>query len=94
MNIYTDEEVIKKRDDLEMMRRPHLWPHDRLLPLKHRSEKRDGWPREAVLFAGSKGYILLMDANILALDNVELSQGREGGDEMLQELVKDGWIVD
>lgn len=44
MTPLSDDEVLKGHDDLEMMRRPHLWPNSRpniaLLPLKRRQEDK------------------------------------------------------
>lgn len=39
----TDEEVLGQRNDLEMIKRPHLWPHQMRLPLKRRADGKLGF---------------------------------------------------
>lgn len=75
----TDEEVYQTRDDLEMMRRTRLWPGPSLC-LKMTFPK---W-RSAVLARNGEHYVF------------ESAEGeiRRGRDELLVELVKEGWLVD
>lgn len=87
----TDEEVIKERCDLEMMRRPHLWPNDYLFlkkpagKLKHyqfallANDEKDRW-----------AIIPLRDDG----NGRDLASERSGADELLVQLVKEGWLVD
>lgn len=75
----TDDEVKAQHNDLEMMRRPHLWPHGgKLLPLK-----RNGLNEQALLVHMGQGaspngetkptYMCILDLTIvevaLAIDN-------------------------
>jgi hypothetical protein len=87
-----DAEVIMKKDSLEMMRRPRLWPITGMLPLRHRSEKAaDGMPRLAVLFWDGHKYTILRDANLYTLDPDEPRE--EVADEWLEAINRE-WIVD
>lgn len=38
----SDDEVVSEPDDLEMMKRPHLWPLDGYLPIKRYVESDHG----------------------------------------------------
>jgi hypothetical protein len=82
-----DEEVLRTLDDLEMMRRPHLWPTPDTLCLKNpRLVQESGWPSFAVLYFDSEGYYFLPE--------LDKKKAREGGDELLRELIEEGWLVD
>jgi hypothetical protein len=81
----TDDEVLETRNDLEMMRRPHLWPSPGRLPVK----------REA----GSRGR--LYDCGLLLEGGgPTVHPGPDGtvteplGYETLEKLLADGWVVD
>lgn len=90
----SDEDVIQARDSLEMMRRPHLWPHHRLLPLKKRHEDHT-FPDLIVLCAlgptsgGGVRYTVKEGPMGLVGDIVA-----QGGDFLLRTLVDAGWEVD
>lgn len=43
----TDDQVVDDMDDVEMMRRPHLWPLGSMLPLKREPAK--GGPLETAV---------------------------------------------
>ena len=92
----TDEEVVKNMSDFEMMRRPHLWPH-MFLPLKNPSKRTQDHPfaQEGILFSQGKdeGFMFLANQNMF----MPIPKGANfeyGGEEMLQRLVKEGWLVD
>jgi hypothetical protein len=91
----TDKEVIKSKDDLEMMKRPHLWPLT-FLPLINKEKKdSEGSPHglEGLLFYESGEYLFLRGQNMY-LPIPEGANFESGGTEMLQQLVKEGWRVD
>lgn len=78
-------------NDLEMLRRPHLWPHGgRLLPLKRKShESAAGYDQFAViLYAGKHGQEPHTDENIymLAPNRLLLDFLGKTGNDMQVEL--------
>lgn len=91
----TDEEVRVQRDSLEMMRRPHLWPHHRFLPLKKRHQDHT-FPDLIVLCAlgvisgGTMRYAVREGPLGLGGDKI----AAQGGDFLLRTLVDAGWEVD
>ena len=87
----SDEEVERTRDDLEMMRRRYLWPGD-VLCLKRRSRLEKSWPEFAVLLYYQKHYRFIPRRGYG--DDFEEEKARTGGDELLLELVEEGWLVD
>lgn len=91
----TDEQVLASRDDLEMMRRPHLWPAGNyLLPLKHRSElQSNGLRRTAILFHFGNDFGLLEDGNILLLSPADVERINWADEHILPEINQD-WMVD
>jgi hypothetical protein len=90
MSRKSDEEVLRTKDDLEIMRRRHLWPGGlNSICLKNPSlaERENGIPAFAVLFFfESKEYYFLPE-----LDKKKV---RTGGDELLRTLIKEGWLID
>jgi hypothetical protein len=87
----SDEEVFRTKDDLEMMRRPHLWPASAVLCLKNpRLISINGWPRFAVLFLRKGEYYFLPRCEA----GFEEEKIRRGGEEILPGLIGEGWIVD
>jgi hypothetical protein len=85
----SDEEVRRTLDNLEMMRRRHLWPTEGALCLKNPDLIQEGgWPAFAVLFfeGERQGYYFL--------PGLDKEKARTGGDELLRELVGEGWLVD
>jgi hypothetical protein len=81
----TDQDVLATHNDLEMMRRPHLWPKLTLF-LKEPSTKQ-----LALLFKTSDGYQFVPETTPFQPD---LSNSRFGGEELLQSLIQAGWLVD
>lgn len=60
----TDEQVRRGRDDLEMLHRPHLWPHQghhQGVHVKHRATDGDfSKLKTGVLFTHPEGHLVLM----------------------------------
>jgi len=85
-----DDEVLRKRNDLEMMRRVHLWPSGGVLCLKNRKlGEEGGWPLFAIMvFDPENGlyHFRLREGNT--------KERRVGDDALLQELIAEGWVVD
>jgi hypothetical protein len=87
----SDDEVVARRNSLEMMRRPHLWSQYPLLPLKLSGSTRTG-----VLFHGgsdSSGDLLLqfIEGNMFVLRADEIEAAPKAD---IRQLVNDGWVVD
>jgi hypothetical protein len=88
----SDEEVKRTYNDLEMMRRPCLWPVRGILFLKRRKE-RGLDTATLVTMPGllgenaQKGYAFVAEG-------APAEQWLKGGDELLRRLVSEGWIVD
>jgi hypothetical protein len=81
-----DDEVFRKRNDLEMMRRPHLWPSPLLHLKNYALTEAGGFPLFAVLsWNKEKGFHFLLE---------EEKEGRHGDESLLAELIKEGWLVD
>jgi hypothetical protein len=83
-----DDEVFRKRDDLEMMRRPHLWPSKILFLKNYSLAAKQGlhWPLSGTLSWNKEGgFHFLLE---------EEKEGRHGDETLLAELVKEGWLVD
>jgi hypothetical protein len=88
----TDEEVLRERNDLEMMRRVHLWPGGdpekfSTLALKNPSlaEGRRGWPKFATLIWDGEAYTFIPGND---------ERSRSGGAELPAALAEEGWLVD
>ena len=91
----TDRQVLRTRDNLEMMRRPHLWPQGLILPLKHDELHDSGSRRIGILVFNGSRYSWLENASLCDPD----SWGSKPpvpteGDELLVRLVDEGWMVD
>jgi len=83
-----DDEVIRKRNDLEMMRRPHLWPNRTLYLKNYAQATRGGFPLFGILsWEEENGFHFL-------LEDEKKEAGRYGDETLLAELVKEGWLVD
>ena len=90
----TDEEVIKTRDDLEMMKRSNLWPHT-FLPLINRRDKSDS-PLGAdglLFYQGWEEYYFLRNQNMFMPIPPD-AKFEKGSVAMLKQLVTEGWQVD
>ena len=88
----SDVEVLREGDDLEMMRRPHLWPNKGCLCLKnphfgykHRRDHHSHYAFAVLIKQGEEYFFTLRE---------EKGWNQRGGDEMLVALVKEGWLVD
>ena len=86
----SDREVVEQMNDLEMMRRPHLWPQV-FLPLK-RASKRNKRPymQTAVLNKIAKGkfevaYDKTIFESLKSADFVPIDP---------EALIAEGWVVD
>jgi hypothetical protein len=89
----TNEEVLRTHNDLEMMRRPVLWPLA-ILPLKNPSAFRTSGGLGVLWTTGENEYVFREDVNLLKLPSLSADGGRTGGDELLVQLVEEGWLVD
>lgn len=81
--------------DYQMMSDPDRWPLRFQLPLKHSTEKIQGWPRMATLvnIGPNHPYMIFFDKTVY--DTISLRHpDKTGGSEMLRELIDAGWIVD
>lgn len=84
------------RDDLDFMKHPEKWPLYVCLPLKH-STDRDGrgFPRVSILFyLESTGKYRFYDNMTIYDFPTGIDPTLEGGQEILEEIIKEGWIVD
>lgn len=100
----TDQEVLSTVNDLEMMRRPHLWPNASegcgFLPLKRRNASTPTFepPSFGVLARGSSGAYLFWLGNLVNLKDhlkeLAFNDALSGGDLLLITLVDSGWVVD
>jgi hypothetical protein len=85
----TDQEVFVSRNDLEMMKRPHLWPNHCCLYLKKFGGKEFGFLLE------KNGTYAFVPENPPIEDSIpDFAHKRTGGDELLVQLIKEGWLVD
>lgn len=83
-----DDVVIAERNDAEMMKRGHLWPH-MLLPLKRWEDDHPGaFPQTGFLTNPGPPWIITIGT---------IWGGAEGGEmtyASAEEAVADGWVVD
>jgi hypothetical protein len=92
----SDEEVIKTRNDLEMMRRPHLWPGGaRVLHLKLLDVASHTY-RAFALLSHTRGgdFVFTPKMKMDAFSEPNFSKSEVGGDALLKKLDAVGWIVD
>lgn len=95
----SDAEVLAQHNDLEMLRRSHLWPHGSLCPMKRRRGDSD----PDLIIVVDRG---LGDPTILrnpaahryfVFEGPMGLAGRQllasGNDWLLQTLVDSGWVV-
>lgn len=87
----TDDEVLKKHDSREMLKRPHLWPHklggEPMVALKRRDEPK-AWPREfARLVKLPNEYRLFLFGEGSSVSDVQSPATTD-------ELIDAGWEVD
>lgn len=93
MSRITDDEVVRTHLDLEIMRRPHLWPFPPVgedsgkLPM--RRKRPDGNEDYGLLFTAAHGQL---DGFYAFLRSpIELGHGVTGGDPLLTLLMDAGW---
>jgi hypothetical protein len=98
----TDDDVLAGHNELEMMRRPHLWPFGAFLLLKHMVAESHGVPWTAILYhydpnpKQKRQYIFLPGANMYNIPAEvweDTTPYRKGGEAMLLEIVREGWTV-
>lgn len=90
-----EEQILADRDDLEMMKRPHLWPIPHLLPLK----RYRGSDNELAVLLDPAEAVTGNGEVIVAL--VSIAQFATGVQDFgtstypdLEAVVADEWIVD
>jgi len=83
--LLTDEEVVERRNDGEMMRRPHLWPWRSFLPLTRPS----GSDKELGLLTREDGTTVFLTDMVRR----DLTAGRINY-ESVEAILADGWKVD
>lgn len=89
----TDEQVLQRRDTLEMMRRPHLWPQYPLLPLRVQGvPRRIGLLFHAGMLSSGDLDLRFLDGANMLLVTVEQFASAPQAD--IRQLVNDGWVVD
>jgi hypothetical protein len=99
MKKLTDKEVLAKGSDLEMMRRPHLWPH-LILPLVIRDRLTRPGIGEGIgilwspIGAGEGEKFLFLRGHNMLMPIPKDAKWEEGGDELLIRLIKEGWVID
>ncbi len=73
------------------MASPDKWPHWPMLPLiKDFGENR----KYGTLVETTKGFAFVEDTNIYDPRSFANKTDRTGGEELLQQLVEEGWFVD
>jgi hypothetical protein len=94
MQVLTDEEVLNGNDDLEMLRRPHLWAYP-VLPLKKPELLRRDFDNPGALgvllpdggkFRVLVGNMFFMAGSILPERQIEYDSP--------EAVLADGWVVD
>ena len=99
----TDEQVVGTKNHLEMMRRSHLWPKTSVLPL-HKADylTSHDLSKGGLLidlcppgqkWGGGDRYVFWQGANLL-IGIPASAESREGNDDLLVQLVNEGWLVD
>jgi hypothetical protein len=90
----SDEEVVKTRNDLEMMRRPHLWSGG-VLHLKLQDLAAHTYRSFAILSHTREGqFVFTPKMKLDAFSEPNFSKSEVGGDVLLKKLLSVGWIVD
>ena len=85
----TDAEVIKTHDDVEMIKRPHLWAWKTVLPLEHRIKRDErGQFLCAYVIAGMPNRIFLGNIFARKVDDASIDYASP------EQIVADGWSVD
>jgi hypothetical protein len=89
----SDAEVITKHDELEMMRRPHLWPAA-VLHLKLWDAATHSYRNFALLSYKDEQWTFTPKTKLDAFSEPDFSKSETGDETLLRRLVKRGWLVD
>jgi hypothetical protein len=90
----SDDEVLRTKNDLEMMRRPHLWPSS-VLHLKLRDLRAHTYRAFALLSHTKEGqWVFTPKMKMDAFSEPNFAKSEVGGDVLLKKLAETGWIVD
>ena len=90
----SDEEVLKTHNDLEMMRRPHLWPAA-VLHLKLRDPRTHSYSRFALLSYNKEGqWVFTPKMKFDSFSEPDFSKSETGDEALLKRLAAAGWLVD
>lgn len=84
----SDDEVVAQRSDVEMIKRPHLWPHF-YLPLK---KSRDGGYDTAYVinYIPESGQVIVQENSTIFTPDT----GTRGVYDCPESVLAQGWIVD
>jgi hypothetical protein len=88
----SDKKVTHHEIDLEMMRRPHLWPQGKILSLKQKHQG-SGFTGFGTLIRYLHDYGFAQGDNATQIDQVPEDKIERGGDELLVRLIADNWVV-
>jgi hypothetical protein len=99
----SDEEIATVNHDVELIRSWRLWPYGSFLPLKHRvAVDLYGVSRTAILHYSNsdpkqkRTYIFLPAVNMYSIPPdlwIDPTRYRTGGEMLLYQIIKEGWIV-
>lgn len=89
----SDDEVVKNHNDLEMMRRPHLWPSS-VLHLKLRDVRAHTYRAFAILSYKDGEWTFTPKMKFDSFSEPNFSKSESGDDKLLKRLATVGWIVD
>ena len=90
----TDYEVVQEENELEFIKRDHLWPHGLLLPV---DRPKKGEPLNLEL-----GIVFFMDKTTVILDNIFFYNIRTMEEKLnlekikyssIEDLLVDGWKI-
>ena len=94
----SDQDVMAGQDDLEMIRRPHLWPHWSVLPMKKPSVLEKNFMDDngfGVLIRVDRGYgkeYAVFVRNIFSSKEFDLKDATLY--PSAEAVLADGWVVD
>jgi hypothetical protein len=84
--------VIHHEIDIEMMRRPHLWPEGDVLSLKQK-DQGSGFSDLGTLIKYLDDYGFAKGVSATQIDQVPKDKIERGGDELLVRLIAENWMV-
>jgi hypothetical protein len=94
--VKTKDEVIRDRDDREMLLHPEYWPETGVICVKRRlrTEKPGEWPELGVIHERAPTTVII--ANLYdILDNAEVMKtAKRHVYDSVDAMLADGWIVD